>query len=286
MTSGRGTLIIAIVAVLSSTPRHHLHSATPEQGLTVRGRVTDVTGQAIPGMEIVASYTEEKRIPRLTVTDETGEYWISGLAAERVRVSAKMAGFHDEQKAVYLAETRANIVDVTMRVLPLGTEAADPPAEPGTEAERLLSTTWHLPMQRAGGHINPGNANLRGEELRRQEITLNLRALDKHAIPALLVALKDPDIQMRRNAAFLLMDFAAGITVEARPKLDIGEAVPGLILALGDVDDLVRSWSAQAVGDVGPSASAALPALRRALSDPNEDVRRFARISIDKIEKK
>jgi hypothetical protein len=260
-------------------------SAVQDHGLSVRGRVTDVSGKPIPSVEIVANYTEVKRIPRLTSTDEAGEYVISGLAAERIKVTATLAGFRDEQKAIYVADARLNAVDFTMTVVPLKTETVTTSPEELSRGERILSHIWNLPMQRLSATINPGNAKIRGEELQRQEITRRLRALDKEAIPLLIVALKDPDAQMRRNAAFLLMDFAAGVTVEARPKLDIQPALPELIAALEDIDDLVRSWSAQAIGDAGPSAAIALPALRRALTDPNEDVRRFARISIDKIEK-
>jgi hypothetical protein len=269
----RGLAFVAAMLVL----------VVQDHGLSVRGRVTDVTGKPIPGVEIVANYSEVKRIPRLTLTDEAGDYVISRLAAERIKVTATLAGFRDEQKAIYVADTRPNTVDFTMTVVPLKTEIVTTSPEQLTRGERILSHIWNLPMQRLS--INPGNAKIRGEELQRQEITRRLRALDKEAIPALIVALRDPDVQMRRNAAFLLMDFAAGVTVEARPKLDIQAALRELIAAVEDIDDLVRFWSAQAIGDAGPSAAIALPALRRALTDPNEDVRRFARISIDKIEK-
>src|SRR5262249_2812367 len=94
-------------------------SAVQEDKVTLPGRVTDVTGKPIPGVEVVANYTEVNRIPRFTSSDEAGEYVISGLAAERIQVTARLAGFRDEQKAIYAAATRFNTVDFTMTVVPL-----------------------------------------------------------------------------------------------------------------------------------------------------------------------
>ncbi len=128
-----------------------------------------------------------------------------------------------------------------------------------------------------------------------------------------------PDPQMRRNGALILLDFAAGLTVEAQPRRDMREVLPDLIGALEDPDELVRSWTAQTIGYIGPAAGIAvpdlikvlsnddeasrnggcfalgqigsaakdaLPALRRMLDDPRENVRRFAKIAIDRIEQK
>jgi HEAT repeat protein len=51
------------------------------------------------------------------------------------------------------------------------------------------------------------------------------------------------------------------------------EAVPALITALKDNDRLVRGQSAVALGEIGPEAKAAAPALIAALSDPSADIR-------------
>jgi HEAT repeat protein len=69
---------------------------------------------------------------------------------------------------------------------------------------------------------------------------------------------------------------------------DIGpgaaEAVPALIALLRNQDVGSRNNAAIALRGIGPEAKSALPALREALSDPNGDVRRFASLAIEKIE--
>jgi HEAT repeat protein len=69
---------------------------------------------------------------------------------------------------------------------------------------------------------------------------------------------------------------------------DIGpgaaEAVPALIALLRNQDVGSRNSAAIALRGIGPAAKSALPALREALSDPNQDVRRFAALAIEKIE--
>jgi HEAT repeat protein len=99
--------------------------------------------------------------------------------------------------------------------------------------------------------------------------------------------------------------------------MDITGCVSALAVALEDDDDRVRSLAAQAVGNIGPhavsavpalmrllkypdessrstaciglagigpAAAAALPALRETLSDSMPNVRRFAQRAIEKIE--
>ncbi len=51
-------------------------------------------------------------------------------------------------------------------------------------------------------------------------------------------------------------------------------AVPALTEALADRDESIRQWAAYALGQIGPAARAALPALREALGDANT----FARL--------
>jgi hypothetical protein len=154
-------------------------------------------------------------------------------------------------------------------------------------------------------------------ELTRREITRQLHDLGPAAIAALVQALRDPDVQMRRNAALALINLGGGYSPEAKPPLDTRAALPSLIDATRDADADVRGWSAHAIaeigaaaqpaipallellhdpevgprntscmalGRIGPAAREALPALRDALNDPSSDVRRFAQIAIGRIE--
>jgi HEAT repeat protein len=59
------------------------------------------------------------------------------------------------------------------------------------------------PMARSDGRIDP-------LEQRRSEITASLRELGDEAIDALARALVDRDVQMRRNAALVLIDRIQG----------------------------------------------------------------------------
>jgi HEAT repeat protein len=62
------------------------------------------------------------------------------------------------------------------------------------------------------------------------------------------------------------------------------EAVPALLKALEDRDADVRASAAHALGAIGPEAKAALPRLREALKDRNPRVGRFAQNALTKIE--
>jgi len=54
---------------------------------------------------------------------------------------------------------------------------------------------------------------------------------------------------------------------------------------LKDPEEGPRNTSAMALGRIGAAAKTALPALREALKDPKENVRRFSKAAIAQIEK-
>jgi HEAT repeat protein len=192
--------------------------------------------------------------------------------------------------------------------------ADQPQAAAIVEQMRGLSMQPSSLPRISDGKIDP-------EQQRRIEIERQLRLIGKDAVHALAKALKDPEVQMRRKSAAVLITLAGAYEDEQpRPeKLDIREAIPALINALEDSDGEVRSWAAQALGEVGPDAKDAvpallklitdseegcrnsscialahigppakdaLPALRKALKDPSKDVRQFAKRAIDQIQKK
>lgn len=65
---------------------------------------------------------------------------------------------------------------------------------------------------------------------------------------------------------------------------DAAQAVPALIVMLTDGDEGARNGACIALTGIGPAAKEALPALRTALSDPSADVRGFAKRAIATIE--
>jgi HEAT repeat protein len=97
----------------------------------------------------------------------------------------------------------------------------------------------------------------------------------KAVVPLLLDALHDPDPTVRTVAATYL-----GIIHE-----EPASAVPALVAALKDEDTAVRSAAATALGSFSPEAAkSAVPALRKAAGDRNEDVAREAGVALVKLQ--
>jgi len=94
----------------------------------------------------------------------------------------------------------------------------------------------------------------------RERAAASLAAGGAAAVEPLAAALADPD------------PYVAGAAADALAR--IGEAsVPALVRALGDAREEVRVGAAIALGKLGPKAADAVPALAKALSDPKEVVR-------------
>lgn len=211
-------------------------------------------------------------------------------------------------------------------VLPLILALLAPPAWPSTElvrphqqqpnsADDLMLQLRDFPASLPAGARSDGSID--PIEQQRQELYARIRALGQGALPALARGLTNSDVQIRRNVALFLNVAAASWSTQAGPKLDIQPCLPELITALHDSDPRVRALAAQAIGEVGPMAAAAvpalvsllgnsdegsrnsacigltgigsaareaLPALHQALSDPSPHVRRFAQRAIDKID--
>ena len=107
-----------------------------------------------------------------------------------------------------------------------------------SEAERLVEQMRGISMQPAAAPRSDGTIDPR--EQRRQEIVDGLRALGGDAVPALVHALKESDVQMRRNAELVMISLAA--PYEGKQRVDIQKAMPGLIKATEDPDGDVRAW--------------------------------------------
>ena len=163
--------------------------------------------------------------------------------------------------------------------------------------------------------VAPSSAEECAEEARRRELYGQLLEMGPVAVLALAKKLDDVDVRMRQNASLALSVLSGGWMLG--DKLDIDSALPNLIRALKDSDELVRARSAHAIGSIGAGAvtavpaliellkntdegsrigacialrgigrpaAHALPALRHALEDRSTDVREFAQRAIEAIE--
>jgi len=202
-------------------------------------------------------------------------------------------------------------------LLALGTSSISQLTKPvQSDADTLVNDLRDLPTPlpatpRSDGSISPA-------EQQRRRLYEGLLRLGPSGVLALSRALRNEDVQLRKNAALALNVLAGGWYDRSWPKLDIKAALPALVAALQDSDSSVRAWSAQAIGDIGadaatavpdlisllsngdegsrnsacialrfigPAAKQALPDLKKALSDPSKDVRRFAALAIENIER-
>jgi len=120
------------------------------------------------------------------------------------------------------------------------------------------------------------------EVLKRDEIAKVLRASGAESVLSLARELKSPDLSMRKNAVFELLEL--GGVVSSLPKIDIKAAVPALIEALNDTDYEVRIWSMAALGSLGPAAKEAIPTLKQATTDKDQGIRGSAKATIVEIE--
>jgi HEAT repeat protein len=92
-------------------------------------------------------------------------------------------------------------------------------------------------------------------------------------IGRLLLSLAAPEPKDRRYAVGALAEIGSAAT----------EAVPAVIAALRDTDEVVRAGAAAALGKIGPAAAETVPALIAALGDADKMVRRSAAGTLEHI---
>ena len=64
------------------------------------------------------------------------------------------------------------------------------------------------------------------------------------------------------------------------------DALPALLKALGEPNDELRYWAIDALAHMGPRAKEALPVIRKATDDPNRRVAARARYALAQVEGK
>jgi HEAT repeat protein len=158
-------------------------------------------------------------------------------------------------------------------------------ARAGTATNRPAKPAGAIVEEMRGLNMQPGNptfddGTINPKEQRREEIIAQLRLTGNEAGPALIRALKDSDVQMRRNADLVIFELAWGYDSKA---MDMRRTIPVLIQATADTDGTVRAWAASALGEIGPDAKAAVPALIKLVRDPDEGCRNDACIALGDI---
>jgi len=225
---------------------------------TVRGQVTDSSGAKVPGVQVRVK-DPDIRLARSGVTDDVGKYEVTGLPPGRYLIRIDDWWLAPQSKEVELG-TGDNGITVNLVVSPR--PYVDTPGVSATlsesdiiesqqrqrqsEAEFLVELLFGWSSQKiwAGESQTP---TWRG---RQETITKKFRMLGKEGVAALLLGLKDPDAQFRRNAALILLDLAGGFTVEARSRLSMSEALPALTEARSDVDPEVRRLIEEVIREI------------------------------------
>jgi HEAT repeat protein len=134
----------------------------------------------------------------------------------------------------------------------------------------------------------------------------NLGMVTTDLMPAYRRLLLDPDCNMKISAANAISEYAPPaellpVAIECRktptPDFSHGDdartllstlakdkaALPLIVEQLREADWDVREWAAHALGDAGPRAKVAIPALKAALQDPDERVRAAAEQALERI---
>ena len=140
-------------------------------------------------------------------------------------------------------------------------------------------------IDRPAGQTDPGSAT----DLRPRMATLEARLAAVEQRPDVMEALiaLDADVVALRDAVHRELTAAdrridgllERITLMEEALAAVGELAAGGSDLVLDEDD-VRYWAAQALGEIGPAAA---PALREALNDSQNDVRRIAAEALQQL---
>lgn len=261
MAEHRSQLVTRIHRLIEGRPMH----TAPRSLWLAAGAVTllGVTTVAAPGV----TSRQPSSAPTVTASDELGDAEAMELAAlagisDTDSVVERASGSYSQDRmltrerlAVARAMRRSNAdmrrVMKEDRVAWAGTPR--PPRAP----EAPMAALAPIPPRAWGGWSGdraPVAMGWNSHDRKRDTTSI--------AVPALIAALKDSDVEVRR------------IAVQSLANFDDPRAVPGLVTALKDTDNQVRIGAAVALGNLGDER--ALPGLLAALKDGDRDVRQTA----------
>jgi Carboxypeptidase regulatory-like domain/TonB dependent receptor len=107
-----GAVLWAICLVLGNTP-----AAAQGVGASgdLTGTVTDPSGKSVPNAKVTATETA-RGVQRTVVTDDHGEYRITGLAPSSYQVSVDTSGFHSARSNVTLTVGQTLVLDFRLEL--------------------------------------------------------------------------------------------------------------------------------------------------------------------------
>jgi HEAT repeat protein len=126
----------------------------------------------------------------------------------------------------------------------------------------------------------------------------NMGPAGAKTVPAIREAMNDPDARVRGNAAAALVNvgsvgdvIASLSSPDAHVRSQIlsnlyrfgADAIPAYIAALDDSDPTIVANAAQNLGNFGPRAASAVPALTRTLDHPDAYARAYAVTALERI---
>lgn len=272
MAEHRSQLVTRIHRLIEGRPM----STAPRSLWFAAGAVAllGVTAVAAPGVTskeatptVAAATAEDAGAPdeELTAMELAALAGVSDTDTVAAASMSPQARREWEERRAQVREMRASSADMRRAMLRARLEMARaprPPRAPQPPITAEAPVAWGV-----SGDLAPARAlaSARGmgwavaghawDESRKRDTT-------SIAVPALVAALKDSDVEVRR------------VAVQSLANYDDPRAIPGLVGALKDTDSEVRVYAAMALGNLGDDR--ALPGLLAAMKDSNNEVRRSA----------
>lgn len=143
-------------------------SLSAQQTGTISGRVTDSSGASLPGVTVEA-VTNVSPQPRVTVTNEAGDYQLPALQPGTYTVTYSLAGLQDAKRRVNVVLDQTSTVDVSLGI--------------ATQSEVITVTAEASLVDRSSASLNAGLSN---EQIQALPISQEYKDLQK-LIPGVMV---------------------------------------------------------------------------------------------------
>jgi hypothetical protein len=243
--------LISTVIISATIPAQKLPITTQRGRATLRGSVS-TEPLLVRGAVIRVKYSDI-RLARASWPTKPVSTLCPDCLLDAFTVTAELTGFVTTSKPIEITSVQENytIDFVLSMVLTRSGRGVSADREPGqvTQAEAeersrratlFVESLWGFSLRGVGSQPL---RNVPGFGFNTVENMHSLGA--EYVVPALSLGLEDPDAQMRLNSAHVLMDLASGISVSS--KMDCRAAFPALMRAVSDPDPEVRSLATEAL---------------------------------------